>query len=83
VDTSYPDPQIRPGMSILFGHSTQHPVRQIGRVDDYLDSSEALPRMLTAFKQAKDGWLASHQGNEPAAINEFGKLFGNRFPAYG
>lgn len=83
VNTDYPDPQISPGIPILFGRSTQHPVPQIGRVDDYLDTAEALPRLLTAFKQARDGWLAEYNGDEATAIAEFRKVFGERFPVYG
>lgn len=83
VDTSHPNPQVHTGLSLLLGRHTTHPIAEIGFVDDYLDADEALPRMLSAFQWARDGWLAAYDGRQEAGIAEFKKVFGDRFPSYG
>lgn len=57
-----------------------------GYVDDYLshsDRSEAKNRIATAIEKSRMAWYAAHNGNEKESIEGFGKIFGERFPAYG
>lgn len=83
VEVLRPNPQIPSALSMFSTRRTVHPLQQIGRVDDYMDGNEVLPRLLTAFEQAKNGWAAEREGREDMAIAEFRKIFGDRFPVYG
>jgi hypothetical protein len=58
----------------------------IGYADDYLSYSnrqEVRKRLLTATDQARMAWYHGHGGLQKEAINAWGQVFGNGFPAYG
>lgn len=59
-----------------------------GFADDYLswtDRQEALKRFDTAITYARSGWheLYKDKNNHKAAIENWKKLFGDKFPSYG
>ena len=59
-----------------------------GLADDYLsyaDRLEALKRFDAAIGYARSGWFALHSdgSDHKGAIENWKKLFGDKFPAYG